>query len=187
MSLYEGMFLIDNDLVRSDWNAAKAKVTDVLTKHGATLHTARRWDERQLAYTIRRRKRATYLLSYFELDNDKGTVLNRDLELADGVLRHLVLRAEEVPVTERELATVEQSDDFTVPPPPEEDAPVAVEEPASDDARGPAREPKEKVEKPEKSESGSGAEAAPEKAEAAKPEGDAKPEAESGETTENKE
>ena len=28
--LYEGMFLLDNDLVREGWDPAKAKVTDLI-------------------------------------------------------------------------------------------------------------------------------------------------------------
>ena len=45
--LYEGMFLLDNQAVRDDWNAAKAVVTSLLAKHGGRVQTARRWDERR--------------------------------------------------------------------------------------------------------------------------------------------
>ena len=53
MSLYEGMFLIDNDTVRAGWASAKAVVTDLIAKHGGSVSSARRWDERRLAYPIR--------------------------------------------------------------------------------------------------------------------------------------
>jgi small subunit ribosomal protein S6 len=115
------MFLLDNDTVRQGWKAAKAQVTDMLTKHGATLHTARRWDERRLAYTIKRRSRASYLLCHFDLPTDKGPALTRDLELRETVLRHLIVRTEEVPPSEVELAAAEHSDDFLVPAPPLEE------------------------------------------------------------------
>lgn len=120
--IYEGMFLIDNDLVRSGWESAKGVVTGLLEKHGATVHTARRWDERALAYPIKGKRRATYLLTYFEFDGTQMPMLNRDLEIADGVLRYINLRRDEVPATEREAAGKETEADFVVPEPPADDA-----------------------------------------------------------------
>ncbi len=118
MKLYEGMFVIDNDLVREDWQAAKSLVTGTLEKHGATVHTARRWDERALAYPIKGRRRATYLLTYFEIEGDRNTDVARDLEITDGVLRYLVTSAAAVPEGEAEASQAEQADDFQLPPPP---------------------------------------------------------------------
>lgn len=119
--LYEGMFVLDNQLVREDWKAAKAVVTAALEKHGGTVRTARRWDERRLAYPIAKRQRGTYLLTYFDIDRDGLPPLNRDLELAEPVLRHLILQAETVPEAEVELTQAEAADDFQVPAPPPDD------------------------------------------------------------------
>ncbi len=120
--IYEGMFLIDNDLVRSGWESAKAIVTGLLEKHGATVHTARRWDERALAYPIKGKRRATYLLTYFEFDGTQMPLLDADLEITEGVLRYINLRRDEVPATEREAAGKETEADFIVPEPPADDA-----------------------------------------------------------------
>lgn len=122
MKLYEGMFVIDNDLVREDWQAAKSLVTGTLEKHGATVHTARRWDERALAYPIKGRRRATYLLTYFEIEGDRNNDIARDLEITDGVLRYLVTSAAAVPEGEVEASQAEQADDFQLPPPPPDSA-----------------------------------------------------------------
>ena len=126
--LYEGMFVLDNAVVRQGWKAAKAIVTDILTKHEANTITARRWDERRLAYPIKRRGRATFMICYFELPKDAGAALNRSLELNESVLRYLITRVEAVPATEADLAAREESDDFVVPAPPVEEAPVVVAE-----------------------------------------------------------
>ena len=141
--LYEGMFLLDNDLVREGWTTAKSMVTDLLTKHGAQMHTARRWDERRLAYPIAHRKRGTYLLSFFEMPPEKGATLTRDLDLNERILRHLVLRVEAIPETEFESARREDDADFSVPEPPPndipsvddgaEESPVRTAEPVEDD------------------------------------------------------
>ena len=120
--IYETMFLIDNDAVRAGWQKAKSTVTDLVGKHGGKVHTSRRWGERRLAYPIRRRHRATYLMTYLELDQEEIPPLRRDLEINDVVLRHLMLRAESIPGEEVELSEAEQADDFIVPEPPADDA-----------------------------------------------------------------
>ena len=127
--------MLDNTVVRQGWKAAKTIVTDILDKHEAKTITARRWDERRLSYPIKRRGRATYMISYFELAKDGGTALSRSLELNEAVLRYLITRVDVVPTTEAELASREDSDDFVVPAPPVEEAPVIVEEEAAEEEK----------------------------------------------------
>lgn len=133
MTIYEGMYLLDNETVRQDWNSAKSIITGTLEKHGATVHTARRWDERRLAYPIKKRNRATFLLSYFEIPGENIPAMRRDFELNDYVLRSLEIAVEAIPETETELAQAEQSTDFIVPTPPDDDAIDEVEESDTDD------------------------------------------------------
>lgn len=121
MKLYEGMFLLDNQAVRADWAAAKAAVTGALAKHGAQVKTARRWDERRLAYTIKGRKRATYLLTYFEQDADGAHTLRRDLEIDERILRYLITATEEVPEGELEASQAELEAGFQIPTMPGDD------------------------------------------------------------------
>ena len=149
-NLYEGMFLVDNQLVRQNWDNAKKVVTGLLEKHGATVKSARRWDERRLAYPIKRKNRATFLLTYSEIPNEGIASLRRDLELNEDVLRYLFLRAEEVPQEEIDATVAEGSDDFVVPLPPE-DHELDEEETPDEKASG---DSKEKAEKGEKSEDG---------------------------------
>lgn len=143
MNLYEGMFLLDNQAVRADWRKAKALVTDTLEKHGARVTTARRWDERKLAYEIKGRMRGTYLLSYYEVGTEGIDGLRRDLELSEQVLRYLLLRVDEVPEGEQALHEAELDASFEIPLPPEDDAPEESatagdedDEEGSDEAEG---------------------------------------------------
>ena len=122
---YEGMFLLDNQVVREDWKKAKGIVTDTLKKHGAKILSARRWDERRLAYPIQRRRRATFFLTFYEMANAGIGPLRRDLELNENVLRYLILAQEAVPAGELELAAAEDAAGFAVPAPPPDDAPDA--------------------------------------------------------------
>ncbi|MAE47211.1 MAG: 30S ribosomal protein S6 [Planctomycetes bacterium] len=118
--IYEGMIILDNDLVRADWRKAKATLTDTLVKYGAVIHTARRWDERALAYPIKGNQRATYFLLYFELPDGRSSELRRSLDLNVNVLRYLFLAVDEIPAEEAELASAEEANDFELEPPPED-------------------------------------------------------------------
>ncbi len=119
--LYEGMFLLDNRAVRTDWRRSKAAVTDALAKHDARLISARRWDERRLSYTIRGNQRATYLLAFFEQGPEGSLAVRRDLDLEERVLRYLIQRVEEVPQGEVEHSQAELEAGFEIPLPPSDD------------------------------------------------------------------
>jgi small subunit ribosomal protein S6 len=141
-SIYETMFLLDNEVVREDYQAAKSLVSGIVEKHGGTMHTSRRWDERRLAYPIKGRQRATYLLTHFEIARGGIPTMLRDFELNENILRVQSLRVEVVPEGEEELSAAEQADEFTIPAPPEDDAPEPEEEAVTtefaDEGRRPA-------------------------------------------------
>ena len=91
MAIYEGMFVLDSGRASKDWDGTKRLVDDVLARYGAKPVLADRWDERKLCYTVKRQKRGTYYLSYFEATGDAVTDIRRDLVLTEGVLRLLIL------------------------------------------------------------------------------------------------
>ncbi|MEM9799440.1 MAG: 30S ribosomal protein S6 [Planctomycetota bacterium] len=147
--IYETMVLLDNDVVRQDWKKAKAIVTDTITKYGGEVETCRRWDERRLAYPIRRKNRATYYLAYHRIDGDSIPGFLRDFELNERVLRYLMVRVDEVPEDERKLAAEEEGADYVVPAPPEDDAieiPEDEDEENSEDGEDAGDAPEAKAE-----------------------------------------
>ena len=77
---FECMCLLDNREVRQGWQALKDAVTGMFKKHGAEVVSARRWNERRLAYPIKHQQRGTYLLVYFEGGPEVITPLRRELE-----------------------------------------------------------------------------------------------------------
>jgi len=125
---YECMVLVKNQEVRKGWQACKQSVVDMLTKHRAEVLSARRWEERRLAYPIKGEQRATYLLIYFKSDHVVPNAIRRELEFSDKVLRHLVLQCEEVPADaftpETAFDEARVGEDIPPPPPP---APPVVE------------------------------------------------------------
>jgi small subunit ribosomal protein S6 len=137
--IYEGMYLIDNAAVREDWSAAKTIVTDLIAKHGGEVYSARRWDERRLAYPIQGRNRATFLLTYYTVPAENIPALRRDVELNETIMRSLDLAVEAVPAEEAELAAKEGDADFKVPTPPDDDHIDIVETEEDADERPRAR------------------------------------------------
>ncbi|MFM8980778.1 MAG: 30S ribosomal protein S6 [Planctomycetia bacterium] len=96
---YEGMFLLDNNLATADFDAAAKVVDQILEKNGAKIVRKEKWDERKLAYEIRGHRRATYYLVYFTAPTSAVAEINRDCELAESLVRHLVI-ALDLPIEE---------------------------------------------------------------------------------------
>ena len=139
---YEIMFLLDNNAVRAGWKEAKASATGLIEKHGGKVLSARRWDERKLAYPIKQRRRGTYMLAYGDLPGTGVATLRRELDLTENVLRYLILQVEVVPAEELALSAAESAVGFVVPEPPLDD--VALRE----EVAAPAEEPDEELEIP---------------------------------------
>ena len=114
MAIYEGMFLLDSGRAAKDWAGTEALVTQILERYGAKLLLKDRWDERKLAYTIKKQKRGMYYLAYFEAPGPALAEIRRDLTLTDGVLRFLVLAwPEGVPLPEKiEVRRMVADDEF---------------------------------------------------------------------------
>ena len=99
--LYEVMFLIDSAEAAKDWDGIIELVTKMLNKIDAQMVSLKKWDERPLAYSIKRCSRGTYILGYFKADGRKITELERDVLLSERVMRALILRIDHL--TEEEL------------------------------------------------------------------------------------
>ena len=131
--IYQAMFLLDNEEVRKGFNAAKDWIQTTLEKHGLEVKVLRLWGERQLAYTIGKRKRATYLLGWLEGSGDSVNEVKRELYLLGPAFRCMFLQQDEIP--EEELAFgIEKMDDSAL---------VIPEEVIEPDFEEPYEEPEE--------------------------------------------
>jgi small subunit ribosomal protein S6 len=100
--LYEGMFLIDSAEAARDWDGIIETITKMVTKIDAEIVSLRKWDERPLAYKIRKCERGTYILTYFRAEGPRIHDLERDVELSEKIVRAMILNAEHL--TEADLA-----------------------------------------------------------------------------------
>jgi len=151
--IYQAMFLLDNEEVRKGFNAAKDWIQSSLEKHGLEVKVLRLWGERQLAYPIGGRKRATYLLGWLEGSGDMVNEVKRELYLIGPAFRCLFLQEDEIPEEELVHGIQKMEDSELIIPEEiqEPDFEEPYEEPEEEQAA--TDEPKEeKSEKSEKSE-----------------------------------
>ena len=111
VGIYEATFILDNREVKKGWARTKTQVTGIMEKHGAKVLSARKWDDRKLAYPIKKQKRGTYLLSYIEAEGPMLISMRNEFHLTDYVLRHMILQSEEVPADEVDLSAQERERD----------------------------------------------------------------------------
>lgn len=93
MRNYEGMFLFDPGML-TDWDSVQKEVYRLLGRAEAEVVACSRWDERRLAYEIKRRKRGVYVLTYFKADPTKIVGIERDVSLSESALRCLIIKVE---------------------------------------------------------------------------------------------
>ena len=95
-SVYECMFLLDTNKVAGDVPGAAKQLHAVLEKNKAEVLASRPWDERRLAYPIRRsstvHKKGLYYLTYFRAEGTHLAAIENDFSLNEMVLRSLTLR-----------------------------------------------------------------------------------------------
>ena len=109
MSLYEGMFVMDNRQANRDWDGSLEKLKSMLTKHGAEILRCEKWGERKLAYEMDGRRRGTYVLAFFNATGTAVTEIYRECELAEMMLRALILKVPAIPPEDQ----LKPSDEYT--------------------------------------------------------------------------
>lgn len=91
-NVYEAMVIFDANRFARDRSAMPAELEKSITSGGGEVLVSRLWEERRLAYPIAGQRRGTYWLFYFRGPSGMLTALNREWEIHDGILRHLVLK-----------------------------------------------------------------------------------------------
>ena len=80
VQLYETMFLLDSSKNAIDPEESKASIHGVIEKHGGEIVVSKLWDERKLAYPIRRNnithKKGVYHIIYYKIESSKQPQLD---------------------------------------------------------------------------------------------------------------
>jgi small subunit ribosomal protein S6 len=114
------MFLIDSALTGSDWDGIITTIRTILEKAEAEIVSIEKWDDRRLAYDIKRTSRGTYILSYFKVDGGRIQDIEKSVRLSEKIMRVLILSAErfsqediekETPATKLEKGKQQESEE----------------------------------------------------------------------------
>ncbi len=94
VNVYEGMFILDPNRYAKDSQGVAGQVTKLIEGSGGELLVNRLWEERRLAYPIRRFRRGAYWLTYFRLDGTQLADIERKCNQDDTILRVLFLKVD---------------------------------------------------------------------------------------------
>ena len=101
---YEGMFLFGQS-ASQDNEGALATVRTMVERHEGHILHIKKWDERKLAYEIKKQKRGTYIICYFKAPSSSISAIERDVNLSDIVLRVMITGADHL--NQKEMEAVE--------------------------------------------------------------------------------
>jgi len=91
-AVYEGMFILDSNLLARDREGLPREVNELIEGVGGEIEVSRLWEERRLAYPIKGHRKGAYWITYFRLPTTQLTELTRQCELHSGILRQLFVR-----------------------------------------------------------------------------------------------
>ena len=101
---YEAMFLFGQSAAQ-DLEGATTLARTFVERHGGTILHIKKWDERKLAYEIKKQKRGTYVLCYYSGPGSSVGAIEREVNLSENVLRVLITDADHM--NQKEMEAVE--------------------------------------------------------------------------------
>jgi small subunit ribosomal protein S6 len=92
MAKYELMVVFESTVVDEEVPEAVEKVQKLIVDQGGTGEETEVQGRRRLAYPIRKRDDATFIVSHFEMEPDKVSDLESGLRAEQQIVRNLLLR-----------------------------------------------------------------------------------------------
>ena len=132
---YELALLVNSQVSEGGDEAAK-RYEGLLSEHGASKVTVDRWGVRKLAYEIAKQQLSNYTFMQFEAGPSTLTELDRACRLDESVIRHMIVKSDNLPSTDEE----EGADD---------ESPVEAETDEIDSDEGDGEGPEEEAEEDE--------------------------------------
>ncbi|MEQ8967041.1 MAG: 30S ribosomal protein S6 [Azospirillaceae bacterium] len=96
MPLYECVFIARQDVPSSQVETLTTQFGEVITEMGGTVAKSEYWGLRTLAYRIKKNRKGHYALLNLDAPHEAVTEMERRMRLNEDVLRHLVVRVEEL-------------------------------------------------------------------------------------------
>ena len=93
---YELVYVVSPDATDEQVTELHTQVEGIAQRMGGTIDKTENWGRRRLAYEIGRHKEGTYVLEVIDGSGDLMKEIDRRLKVTDLVIRHLVVRVDEV-------------------------------------------------------------------------------------------
>ncbi len=100
---YELMIIIDRDVADADIAEVMTRTEGQATEEGATIASTDNWGRRRFAYEIDHKLEGTYVVWEVVTETAGLPVTERQLRLADDIVRHKLFRLPEKEATRRGL------------------------------------------------------------------------------------
>ena len=107
---YELVMLVSPDVGDEGFPGTVERVSKFIQERGGEVKDVDQWGRRRLAYPIRRFSEGFYAVTHFKLEPNEVRALEGNLDLAEDVLRHLVVRQDEVRETPQEVRAPAQKE-----------------------------------------------------------------------------
>jgi len=99
MAYYESVLVFRQDLTEPQVKEKAAKFTEIIKELGGDVKSTEFWGLRNLAYVIRKNRKAHYVMLNIELPGNQITELERRSRIDEDVIRFLNVRVEELSKT----------------------------------------------------------------------------------------
>jgi small subunit ribosomal protein S6 len=93
---YELVYVVSPDATDEQVTELHTQVEGIAQRMGGTIDKTENWGRRRLAYEIGRHKEGTYVLEVIDGSGELMKEIDRRLKVTDLVIRHLVVRVDEV-------------------------------------------------------------------------------------------
>jgi len=93
---YELVYIASPDATEDQVTELHTQVEGIAQRMGGTIDKTENWGRRRLAYEIGRHKEGTYVLEVIDGSGELMKEIDRRLKVTDLVIRHLVVRVDEV-------------------------------------------------------------------------------------------
>lgn len=110
MREYELLYIVSGDKTEEEVTKVTDAVNDAIQKAGGKVSSQDDWGRRRLAYEIAKQEHGWYVITRFEIEAPQLENLQKALNITTGVIRTVLVKAEEIPSaeeTERTLQAVE--------------------------------------------------------------------------------
>ena len=99
MAYYESVLVFRQDLTEPQVKEKAAKFTEIIKELGGDVKSTEFWGLKNLAYIIRKNRKAHYVMLNIELDGAQITELERRARIDEDVIRFLNVRVDELAST----------------------------------------------------------------------------------------